>query len=193
VSFETDSWPFVRARWFTPIEGKRRDVRVIVIHDMEFPERKDSAEVIAHDFAHRPPDQKASAHLCIDNDSIIQCVRDNDVAFAAPGANNDGIQIELAGFGAQKAAEWLDLYGTQMLGLAADAVAQYCLKYNIPIRWLTDGELFKGERGIVGHVQVSHVYHKSDHTDPGPNFPWLHFLSMVVQAKRKVLTKRGLV
>lgn len=179
--FETDPWPLVRARWFTDVREKRK-VRLIVIHDMEAPEKGSTAENIARYFQDprdaRGRPVKASAHLCIDNDSIVQCVLDNDVAFAAPGANHDGIQLELAGFARQKRHEWLDPYGILMLDRAADAAAQYCLKYNIPVRQLTNDELRDGvSKGIVGHRQVSQVFKKSDHMDPGPNFPWDHFLA----------------
>jgi N-acetyl-anhydromuramyl-L-alanine amidase AmpD len=179
MSFETDSWPMIRARWFTPVEGVRRKVRVVVIHSMEFPEQPDAARIIAHDFANRPADQKASAHLCIDDRHIIQCVRDNDVAFAAPGCNNDGIQIELAGFARQTQGEWLDAYGRRLLELAADATAQYCRKYGLPAVHLTNEQLRAGKKGIVGHRQVSEVYRKSDHMDPGTGFPWEFFLERV--------------
>jgi N-acetyl-anhydromuramyl-L-alanine amidase AmpD len=178
MTFETDSWPEIRARWYTPVEGRRK-VRVIVIHSMEFAERSDAARVIAHDFATRPSDQKASAHLCIDDSNIIQCVRDNDVAFAAPGCNNDGIQIELAGYAKQTEAQWMDAYSRRMLELAADAVAQYCRKFSIPAVALDDKELAAGKRGIVGHRQVSRVYKRSDHMDPGDHFPWRYFMERV--------------
>lgn len=177
---ETDNWPFVEARWYTKMPtGTQRSVRVIVIHAMEFPEKINSAEVIAHDFATRSPGNKASAHLCIDSNSIVQCVWDRDVAFAAPGANSDGIQIELAGYSSQTREQWLDPFGQAMFTRAARACAQYCAKYNIPPKHLSNAELAQGLRGIVGHVQVSAVYHKSDHTDPGPNFPWDAFMALV--------------
>lgn len=170
-------WPFVQAKWYTPVDPARpRKIRLIVIHDMEFYEKGDSAEVIANDFATRPASSKASAHICVDNNSIIQCVRDRDVAYAAPGANSDGIHIELAGYGKQTAAEWLDFYGIALLALASDAVAQYAVKYEIPIRHLTNAQLSAGMKGIVGHYQVSQVYKKSDHEDPGVGFPWQYFL-----------------
>lgn len=180
--FETDNWKFVKARWFKPFPGPgRRVVREVVIHDMEFYERKDTAEVIAHDFATRHEDNKGSAHICVDSDSIIQCVKDNDIAYAAPGCNNDGIQIELAGYGRQSRAEWLDPFGIAMLELAADATAQYCLKYRLPPHQLSDDELKAGGSGIVGHDQVTRVYPKvaHGHTDPGPNFPWDYFMRQV--------------
>jgi N-acetyl-anhydromuramyl-L-alanine amidase AmpD len=175
--FETENWPFVPARHFKKVEG-RRAVRLIVIHDMEFPETKDAAEVIARDFA--TTSTQKSAHICVDSDSIVQCVRDNDVAFAAPGANSDGIQIELTGFAKQTREQWLDPYGVLLLERGADATAQYCLKYDIPVRRLDDAQLAgKSSKGIVSHAQVSKVFKKSDHTDPGPNFPWDFFLDRV--------------
>lgn len=174
MAYETEKWPLIQAKWFGV---KRTDPpRLIVIHDMEFPERMDAAEVIAHDFATRGENEKASAHVCIDNNSIVQCVRDSYVAFAAPGANHDGIQMELAGFGAQKTTDWRDFYSNALLGLAADAAAQYALKYDIPIFHLSDDGLRKGNRGLVGHDQVTRVYRKSDHTDPGFGFPWARFV-----------------
>lgn len=175
---DTDRWPVVPARWFTKTDpGAQRVVRVIVIHTMEAPEKSTTAEDVARYFA--TTDTKASAHLCIDNDSIVQCVMDRDVAWAAPGCNNDGIQIELAGTAAQTDAQWDDAYSRALLNNGANAVAQYCLKYNVPIRHLSNTELKNGRKGIVGHVQVSTVYKKSDHQDPGKSFPWARFLEQV--------------
>lgn len=173
---ETDSWNFIGAKHFTKTAGKRT-VRVIVIHSMESSETTKTAENVARYFA--TTNVKASAHLCIDSDSIVQCVLDNDVAWAAPGCNGDGLQVELAGRAAQTSAEWLDPFGVKMLDLAANAVAQYCLKYNLPVKHLSNEELKRGERGIVGHAQVSRVYRKSTHTDPGDGFPYLYFIERV--------------
>ena len=175
--YETDIWPMIKASHFTPVTAGRRRVRVIVIHDMEYPEKGTSAEEIARYFA--APSTQVSAHICVDNDSIVQCVKDNDVAWAAPGCNNDGIQVELAGYANQKRGQWLDQYGIELMRQAGDAVAQYCLKYNIPPVQLTNAQLHDGQKGIVGHRQVSQVYKRSDHMDPGVNFPWDIFLAQV--------------
>ena len=174
--FETDRFPVVMAKHFKDVTSKRA-VRVIVIHSMEAPEKGETAENVARFFQNT--ERPASAHLCIDNNSIVQCVLDNDIAFAAPGANGDGIQLELAGFARQSRAEWLDPYGVLLLENAANAAAQYCLKYDIPVKHLTDEELKGGQKGIIGHVQASRVFKKSDHTDPGEGFPWDHFLDRV--------------
>jgi hypothetical protein len=184
MGFETDKWPFVQARNFKSLKGEApRRVRLIVIHDMEFPERLSAAEDVARYFVD-PRDAKgrpvaASAHICVDADSVVQCVYDRDVAYAAPGANHDGIQVELAGFARQTRAEWLDNYGRQMLDRAALAVAQYCRKFSIPAVHLSNDQLRAGKAGIIGHYQASQVYKKSDHMDPGTSFPWDYFLDRV--------------
>ncbi len=185
---DTIRWPMIQAKWFTPLKRNERSIRVIVIHDMEFPERITAAEDVAAYFSNPRDDRgnpvKASAHICVDNNSIVQCVYDSDVAFAAPGANHDGIQIELAGYGKQSRDNWLDVYSVGVLSFAADAVSQYAIKYGIPIRQLTDKQLADGKsKGIIGHYQASRVFKKSDHTDPGENFPWDVFLTMCEQFK----------
>lgn len=180
MGHDTEQWPFVQAKHFhaVPVSAPRK-VRVLVLHDMEFPEKMTAAEDVAHYFATMPDGRVASAHVCVDADSVVQCVHDRDVAYAAPGCNHDGISIELAGFMAQSREEWLDAYGAALLHRAADVVAQYCIKYDMPPRKLTDTELAGGARGIVGHDQVSRVYKKSDHQDPGPHFPWDAFMQYV--------------
>lgn len=168
---ETDAWPFVRARWFSTVTPERpRKVRVIVWHDMEYDETLRAAEDVAHYFA--TTDTRASAHVCIDADSVVQCVKDSNIAFAAPGCNADGIHLELAGYIRQTREQWLDDYGTKLIDRACRVAAQYCAKYDIPPVHLTNDQLEHGDRGMVGHVQCSTVYKKSDHQDPGPNFPW---------------------
>jgi N-acetyl-anhydromuramyl-L-alanine amidase AmpD len=179
TDLETDNFPIIKARWFKDIVNQKREVRVIVIHSMEALEKGNTAENVAKFFQTLSSNNKASAHLCIDNNSIVQCVLDNDVAFAAPGANHNGIQLELAGFARQTRAEWLDEYGKALLENAANAAAQYCLKYNIPRKHLTNDQLRNGHEGIIGHVQATEVFKKSDHTDPGKGFPWDYFIERV--------------
>lgn len=180
MAYETENWPFVKAKNFKDLPTGARKVRLIVIHAMEAPEGEQTAENVANWFKNQPANEgPSSAHVNVDSNSVVQSVKDSDVAYAAPGANNDGIQIELAGYARQSRKEWLDDYGVRMLNRAADVVAQYCLKYDLPPIHLTDEQLRAGQRGIVGHYQVSKVYKKSTHTDPGPQFPWPYFLCAV--------------
>lgn len=181
---DTEDWPIVKARWYTDVpKDALRKVRLIVIHDMEYPETNTAAADVAKYFADPKDDQgnpvKASAHICVDEAHIIQCVMDSDVAYAAPGCNSDGIQVELAGYGKQSRGDWLDPYGLELINMAAHAVAQYLVKFDLPLAHLTNDQLKAGRAGIIGHYQASEVYHGSDHTDPGPNFPWDFFLDHV--------------
>jgi N-acetyl-anhydromuramyl-L-alanine amidase AmpD len=178
---ETDVWPFVQAKYYQPFPAQRA-VRLIVIHDMEYDEVMTAAEDVAKYFSTMPDGRKASAHVCVDPNSIVQCVHDHDIAYGAPGANSDGIQIELAGVQRQTRAQWMDDYSDGVILRAADVVAQYLVKYDLPCLHLTDDQLADGKQGIVGHDQVSRVYHKSDHTDPGPNFPWDVFMTDVARS-----------
>jgi len=188
-TFETDKFPFVKAKFFRNITDKRQ-VRLIVIHSMESPETNKTAENVAKFFQTTP--NPASAHLCIDNDSIVQCVLDNNIAFAAPGANNDGVHLELAGRANQTREQWMDEFGLLLLEQAAEAAAQYSLKFDIPVKHLTNAELAdKNSRGIVGHVQVSQVFKKSTHVDPGPGFPWDFFIERVQKRREDRLKKLG--
>jgi len=149
-------------------------VRVIVIHSMEAPEGPQTAENVAAYFA--KPSTKASAHICVDNNSEVRCVADEDTAWAAPGCNADGLQLELAGYARQTRKEWMDDYSLTMLGRAVKIVAAWCRKYSIPARRLTQAELRAGHKGLTSHADVSAVYKRSDHTDPGAGFPWDWFI-----------------
>ncbi len=165
----------VQARWYH--KGRLSPIRLIVIHDMEWMERPTTAEDCAQMF--KTQGTQASAHVCVDNNTVVRCVDDADTAWAAPGANADGLQMELAGYGHQTRAQWLDPYSKAMLELAAQVCADWCTKYKIPVRKLSQAELKAGRRGFTCHADVSAVYKRSDHGDPGKNFPWEYLLQRV--------------
>ena len=162
--------------------GRSRKVRLAVIHTMEVRETSGAAEWCAGYFrGSKAP--KASAHYYVDADSTIQGVLERDTAFAAPGANADGIQIEHAGYAKQGTADWADAYSLAMLrDQSAPLMAGICARHDIPIRHLTDAQLRAGEAGLIGHVQASRVYKLSSHWDPGTSFPWGDYLTWVRNA-----------
>ena len=165
---------------FTPahyIASRDTPCRVIVIHTMEAPEGPQTAENVARYFA--SGQVVASAHMCVDQDSVVYCLPSSAVAFAAPGCNHDGYQVEHAGFARQSPEEWGDTASLSMLQLSAQATREIADSLGIPLRHLTDEELAAGESGFVGHDQVSRVYKRSDHTDPGPSFPWSYYMALV--------------
>lgn len=179
-----DRIPVVLSPNRTVVGSPARRLDVIVIHDMEWTETDQTAEACAAYFA--KPTTKASAHYLVDRNSIVQCVPLADVAWAAPGNNHNGIQIEFAGYARQTAQEWADAYSTGMLDLGAGLVAALCKRHGIPIKFLDAAALKRGERGITTHAEVSKAWKKSNHTDPGANFPMQRFLADVLAETAKL-------
>ena len=171
--------PFVKSPNYTPTRG--RNIELVVMHTMETRERPGAAEAVAKWFA-QPPSE-VSAHYCVDADSIVQCVREPNIAWHARGANRRSIGVELAGFARQTAAGWADAYSRAMLRRAARLVADICERHGIPIVWLESDDLRDERAGITGHAQVSAAFGLSDHWDPGPAFPIEQFLRLVVAAQ----------
>jgi N-acetyl-anhydromuramyl-L-alanine amidase AmpD len=66
-----------------------------------------------------------------------------------------------------------------MLRRSAVLVADVCARYAIPIYKLSTAEVLAGVRGICGHADVTNAFRKGDHSDPGPHFPWDHYLELV--------------
>lgn len=159
---------------------------IIVIHDMEYPEKPGGAEWCADFFASGRV--QASAHYCVDNDSVVQCVKDTDGAWHTPGSlpkkggreiNRSSIGIEHAGYAKQTAEEWLDDYSRAMLELSAELTATLCVRFSIPAVKLTPQDLIDGKRGICGHVDCTKATGVGSHWDPGPGFPWEWYLARV--------------
>ena len=171
---------FVESPNKTETSGRTFDV--VVMHTMEIAERPDAAMICARWFATSV--SKVSAHYCVDAQTVVQCVREKDVAWHARGGNTHSIGVELAGFARQTTHAWEDAYSTGVLGHASVLVANVCRRRRIPIRWLSADDLPAGRRGITGHAQVSEAFGKSGHWDPGPGFPVESFLDRVRQAGR---------
>ena len=156
-----------------------RRSRWVVLHTMETAEGNSIAESIGGNWFTNPAAQ-ASAHYCVDNDSIVQGVNEGDYAWASgPTGNYLGIQIEMAGRASQTRAEWLDDYSRAMLERVAALTADICTRQGIPVRVLTDEQVARGEAGITTHAALARVFRETNHTDPGPNFPWDYFMERV--------------
>jgi N-acetyl-anhydromuramyl-L-alanine amidase AmpD len=175
--------------------GRIAPVRLLVLHDMETPETSRTAENVATWFA-GPDAPKASAHWCIDDDSTVPCVPLTDTAWHAPGANADGIGYEQAGRARQTREEWLDSYSRAVIRRTASQMFLDARQFGIPLRLLTDAQVADGRtKGITFHGQVSRVFKRSTHTDPGPNYPFDVLLAELEQLQRgaslpaKVVTK----
>ena len=170
---------FVQAKHFRQGGGSRR-VRLVVLHSAEAPEKPGTAQAIARWFA-GPEAPMASAHYAVDAGDTVQCVLEGDVAFAAPGSNHDGIQIELAGYARQEPEDWRDVYSTAMRERAAVLAAFICADYRLPVEFVDAAGILAGKAGITTHAEVTKAYGLSTHTDPGKSFPMSDFVARVAE------------
>lgn len=170
--------PFIEAKNYTDIAPGRR-IDLIVIHDMEAPESRDTAENVAAWMA-GPTAPQASYHYGVDSDSVVQSVADHDIAWGAPGANHNGLQIEHAGYARQTKGDWLDAYSRAELDNSARLVARLCSLYRIPAIHLMTQALKQGAHGIVTHADCTKAFGPvGGHSDPGVNFPMTRYIQLV--------------
>lgn len=171
----------IRCRNFT--WANRKTVDNIVVHTIEAPEASTTADNTAA-WGAGPNAPRASWHYALDDDSTILCVPEEHVAWAAPGLNKRGIQLEHAGFARQSYDEWFDPFSRRMLARSAKLAAAICTRWEIPIRFVDAAGLMRGERGITTHYQVTKGPGKgrTTHTDPGRGFPMSTYLDMIQEA-----------
>lgn len=173
---------FVAARNFT--KGRKIKPNLIVIHTAETPERSGTAHAVAAWFggANAP---KASAHFCVDDKEIVQCVRVSDTAWACNQPNGWSVSIELTGRASQTREQWADTFSAAVLSNAARLCASLCNKLEIPAVKLDREEVVRRLPGLCGHDDITYGYRiRGGHVDPGVNFPWDRFVEMVAEASR---------
>jgi hypothetical protein len=155
----------------------------VVIHDMEASEHSGRAESTAAYFANPPDGRQVSSHFTVDNDSVIQCVDEDDIAWTVgnrPG-NYRGINWELSGFANQTRAQWLDAFGVAMFAEMAPIAAASMRRWGIPNRWCSIADLQARRPGLTTHNDLRIAFGGTTHTDPGPNFPF-DYLQQVLEA-----------
>ena len=160
---------------------RKHPIDLIVMHTMESQEKIGTAKRVALWFSGKTA-PSASAHITVDNKEIFTVVDDKDIAWHAGQSdiNMRSLGVELAGQASQTKEEWADPFSKAMLDKAAQKVAQWCKTYSIPVVKLTPAQVKKGGKGICGHVDITKGYDiYGGHTDPGKNFPWALFISLV--------------
>lgn len=171
---------FLQAKHYRDI-GRSRACELIVLHSSENQEKPGKAYEVAQWFASEDAPE-SSAHFVVDSGEVVQCVDVDDIAWAAPGANHNGIQIEHVGFARQPPEDWADTYSKQMLELSARLAADLCFLHKIPAVFVSAEQLLGvGARGITRHADVSRAFRKSTHTDPGAGFPIAQYVERVAE------------
>lgn len=172
--------PYIPAKY----KGDDQVPTLSVIHSTVGPTKKGSARAIAR--YGQNPSSPSSWHYAIDAAEVIQSVYDHTVAYHC-GYNQNSLGYEMCDNPSRlNAARWLGRDHKAMLDRTARAVARNHAAYGIPVRYLTDDQLRtwarNGKRakdgGITTHAQMSRVFKRSTHWDPGA-WPSKKFLALV--------------
>lgn len=149
--------------------GVRQTTQVVIIHATD---NTASAEDEAGYATHRP--DQTSAHVYVDDDSAVQALRLDHIAYGALwNGNQISVQLELSGRS--------NAISDATMRQAAPIVAEICRRYNIPVRKISAAQVRAGQKGICGHADITAAFPQDggDHTDPGAQFPWAKFISYV--------------
>ena len=106
------------------------------------------------------------------------------IAWHSP-PNSHSIGIEICGQSTYTRQQWLSPEVWPAVQEAAARTAELCRRHSIPARRLTVAQVKAGAAGVCGHVDVSEAFRQSDHTDPGPHFPWAEFMALVTGAQEE--------
>lgn len=129
--------------------------------------------------------RSASWHWTTDSENSIHCLPDEFTAFHVIGYNHCSAGVEIA----TKAASWPqapDWWTAAVLNRTAKIYAEWCKKWEIPVRKLTKAEADRGEKGIVAHATLD----PSRRSDPGAGFDWGRFMALI-QEHMKPTWKHG--
>lgn len=153
-----------------------KPIHRVVIHSTVSPCVAGQARATAAYF--RGTDRDASAHYVVDPAEVVQVVYDSVEAYHAP-PNQHSLGVELCDIpSALTAARWLGRNHRAELERAAELVAQLCLAYGVPVRYVTAAQLRAGAHGITTHAEVSAAWRQTTHWDPG-RWPRRRFIRKV--------------
>ena len=156
--------------------GRTGKIVGVVLHTAEALDKKledgdQTAENVAKYLS--TTDRIASAHSVVDSDSIITLLPDQFTAFHARGFNSITLGLEIA----YKADSWGSNPEREeaLLKNASKVCRDWAAIYGIPAIRVSPEDLKSGKKGYISHAEID----PARRTDPGKNFPWEKFLSMV--------------
>lgn len=138
------------------------------------------------DYATRRTDG-ISAHLYVDKDSVIQSLDINARAGHAGSSegNQNSIAVEITGQNGMSRAWWMANVAWDKFAAALAYVIKNDPDYaGFQIRRASVSEMRSNPKvkAFYAHDDMRAAWGGTTHTDPGPNFPWDHFLATVKAA-----------
>lgn len=157
--------------------------KVITVHTAEnnpdLVGRDSGAEAVARFFARTS--RRASVHKVIDSDSIVDLLPDTHRAIHSKSAWRDSLSFEIS----YKAAWWgrNPAYEMRLLTKASEICRHWVATYGIRVRRINLAQYHRGESGLIAHGDLD----PTRRTDPGANFPWATFLTMIREEDEDML------
>ena len=157
------------------IHGTGLRKRYVVIHCTDSP--ADAFQGVINYFSGDSP-QGVGAHFLIGKDKTVQMAPYDALCYHCPGGNALGIGFELTG--EESDSKWAWRKRRKQRKLAANRVAwlHWKLGWGTPRRGKT----------VFGHGDFPPP---NDHTDPGPNFPWVLFMAATRRSYRRLQRSHG--
>lgn len=169
----------IRARFSSFTRGDNADPTRVVVHatapDVGYPGASAAGTALGTARYFASAAARGSAHYVVDVAGEQHCVPDDTIAFHAP-PNARSLGIEICSEAYYTRDQWLSPEVWPAVALAASRTAELCGRFRIPRVRIGPAELRAGARGICGHIDVTRAFGQTDHTDPGPGFPWPEFL-----------------
>jgi hypothetical protein len=169
------TYPYV-AGYSGHMSGDNGNITRIVIHGTCSATIDGGAMNNAHYF--QDPNSGGLAHYVVDPGAVVQCCPENIACWHAP-PNHGSIGVELCDPQIGSGARWQSSPDEAMLRRAAKLVVEIAGRTGVPLVQISTADVKAGKHGICGHVNVSEAFGQSSHTDPGPDFPWAHFMALV--------------
>lgn len=168
-------------------------IRLIIIHTNQGPNPPDklpdrTAENLASYLTSTAnTSNPVSYHVLVDDDSLVNYLSDDRVAYSARDANPISLNLCFTGYAEWNREEWLK--HPNMLRMAAQKVREWCDKYKIPKNKITPQNIVDIHHGIIGHNdwtlsrKLLNRLTKDSHWDPGPGFPWDVFIKSIQEGE----------
>lgn len=174
--------------------GSNLPIDRIVVHGTVSRTFVGGALSVARYFA--DPNAGGSAHVIVDPATAVRSVPDRVVAWhAPPNPRSLGLEFcDLVLWNQDKgrtaayydprlatpqlfAARWQRPEWQSMLRLGAQVVRDWADTYKVPLTRIQAP--LTGNRGVCGHIDVSLTWRQTNHSDPGPDFPWGQFMQLL--------------